>query len=141
MESRALVDWAAEPGLTDRPVDDWTAGDDLDFAVAPRRRRITDGAAPHAARPHDPVPLPVAAVVESSRPIGAETRPAVAARRTVAITGRPDGMREVPRLREIERRRRQGHSPSQRMSSQPDRIAMWAVALGFVLILIASFSG
>lgn len=124
MESRALVDWAAESGLTDRPVDDWTAGDDLDFAVAPRRRRISDGAAHHVTRPHVPAP-----------------RPAVAERRTVAITGRPDAMRDVPRLREIERRRRQGHSPAQRMSSQPDRIAMWAVALGFVLILIASFSG
>ncbi len=43
MASRALVDWVAEEGLDRpaRPVDDWTAGDDLDFTVRSRRRRIT----------------------------------------------------------------------------------------------------
>jgi hypothetical protein len=110
METRALVDWSAELGLADRPVDDWTAGDDLDFTPRPPRRRIT----------------------------GAVEAPPV--RRTIAITGHPERMREVPRLREIERRSRSTRGPMDRVASRPDRIAMWAVALGFVLILIASAS-
>lgn len=132
METRELVDWAAEAGLADRPVDDWTAGDDLDFAVAvPRRRRISDAKAPHVApQHHAPAPASVPAAASAPAP----------QRRTVAITGRPGAPREVPRLREVERRR-PTRTPAERAASRPDRIAMWAVAMGFVLIVIASFSG
>lgn len=127
METRALVDWVAEEGLDTpvRSVDDWTAGDEPDFTVpAARRRRITAAPAPAAVAP-EPEAAPA---------------PEPEQRRTVAISGRPEALRPAPRLREVQERRRPSRGPAERAASRPDRIAMWAVAMGFVLIVIASLS-
>jgi|SRR5215218_415066 len=58
------------------------------------------------------------------------------ARRTVQITGRTV---PAPRLVEVERRR-PGRRPVERVGPRPDRIAMYAVLLGFFLILVAATS-
>jgi hypothetical protein len=60
-------------------------------------------------------------------------------RRTVQITGRPVGAPALPRLVEIERRR-PPRRPVDAVGPRPDRVAMWAVLLGFFLILVAAAS-
>jgi hypothetical protein len=72
-----------------------------------------------------------------------------AGRRTVEITGRTV---PAPALPEIGRPpapafgargagRRPFLSPAERIAHRPDRIALWAVVLGFVLIVVAATSG
>jgi hypothetical protein len=58
------------------------------------------------------------------------------ARRTVQITGRTVA---APRLVEVERRR-PARRPTERIGPRPDRVALWAVLLGFFLILVAATS-
>jgi hypothetical protein len=60
-------------------------------------------------------------------------------RRTVRITGRTVSAPSVPRLVEVQRRRPARHA-GERVGARPDRIAMWAVLLGFFLILVAATS-
>ena len=91
------------------------------FERAPERRgrfaRAEHGA---VARPADPpVPLPV-----PSR------------RRTIEITGRTVGAPALPRLVQIDRRR-PARRPAERVGARPDRLALWAVVLGFFLIFVA----
>jgi hypothetical protein len=62
-----------------------------------------------------------------------------AARRTVQITGRTVPAPSVPRLVDVERRR-PARRPAARVGPRPDRLAMWAVLLGFFLILVAATS-
>ncbi|HEX2105127.1 MAG TPA: hypothetical protein VHF51_15835 [Solirubrobacteraceae bacterium] len=62
-----------------------------------------------------------------------------AARRTVQITGRTVAAPPLPRLVEVERRR-PGRRPAERVGPRPDRIALYAVLLGFFLILVAATS-
>jgi hypothetical protein len=61
------------------------------------------------------------------------------ARRTVQITGRPGAAPSHARLIEVERRR-PPRRPAERIGPRPDRIALWAVLLGFFLILVAATS-
>jgi hypothetical protein len=65
------------------------------------------------------------------QPLAAPTR-----RRTVEITGRTVGAPSLPRLVEIDRRR-PSRRAVERVGPRPDRVAMWAVILGFFLILVA----
>ena len=82
------------------------------------------------------------------RSAGTERRPAAPAqqrrstateRRTVTITGHPALMPARAKLVEVERRR-PARPPVERVGHRPDRIAMWAVLLGFFLILVAAAS-
>ena len=93
-------------------------------------------------------------------------RAAARPRRTVTITGRPDGPpprrpdsivraapradglvagragtfgERTPRLIEV-RRRRPPRSAPQRLGPRPDRIAMWALLLAVALVLVAATS-
>ncbi len=61
------------------------------------------------------------------------------ARRTVQITGRTVSGPSLPRLVEVERRR-PARRPAERVGPRPDRVALWAVLLGFFLILVAATS-
>ncbi len=63
------------------------------------------------------------------------------ARRTVEITGRPGGNVPLPRLREVEPGHRPPRVAPRRLGANPDRIAMWAVLLGILLVLIAFTTG
>ena len=57
-------------------------------------------------------------------------------RRTVKIGGRPEGSLEAARYQR-DRARRPRKTAHERVGHRPDRIAMWAFALGLLLILIA----
>jgi hypothetical protein len=64
-------------------------------------------------------------------------------RRTVLVTGRPEG-KAVPRRdaspAPAARKRRQTPTRA-RLAGRPDRVALWAVALGLVMAAMAGFSG
>ena len=60
-------------------------------------------------------------------------------RRTVEITGRTVAAPPLPRLVEVERRRPPRRTV-ERVGPRPDRVALWAVLLGFFLILVAATS-
>ena len=66
---------------------------------------------------------------------------AAAPRRTVQITGRTvPAPHVVPFDRVGPARRRPSRAPAALAGPRPDRIAMWAVVLGFVLIAVAATS-
>ena len=66
----------------------------------------------------------------------APTGEAIPERRTVKIGGRPEGSLEAARYQR-DRARRPPRTTHERIGHRPDRIAMWAFALGLLLILIA----
>jgi hypothetical protein len=61
--------------------------------------------------------------------------PPVGSRRTVQIKGRPTDVR-LPSMAQ----RHRGRTASERVGHRPDRIALWAVALGAILILLAAMT-
>ena len=61
--------------------------------------------------------------------------PPAGARRTVQIKGRPSESR-MPSMAQ----RHRGRTASDRVGHRPDRIALWAVALGAILILLAAMT-
>jgi hypothetical protein len=111
-----------------------------------RRRAETTRAERSRAEAHrapDPDPEPLAEPrftvgAPPRRPRGASAA-AASSRRTVQITGRTVPAPSVPRLVDIQRRR-PARRPAARVGPRPDRLAMWAVLLGFFLILVAATS-
>jgi hypothetical protein len=89
-----------------------------------RPAEIVERHAPDAARP-----APVAR--RGPHPKGT----AVPARRTVEIRGRTVPAPAVPRA-ELDRRR-PPRRPIERVGPHPDRLALWALLMGLVLILVA----
>ena len=92
-------------------------------------------------RPED-VPSEIAAVT-ADRDLGEEEpraeepfRSPPGERRTVRIAGRPEGSLEASRFHR-ERAHRPARTAHERLGARPDRLAMWAFALGMLLILIA----
>jgi hypothetical protein len=73
----------------------------------------------------EPVSAPRPEIADRPRPEFAEPPPE--GRKTVVISGRP-GERAY---------RRPPRTVEERVAARPDRLAMWAVALGLLLILIA----
>ncbi|HWH94475.1 MAG TPA: hypothetical protein VNT03_11500 [Baekduia sp.] len=61
--------------------------------------------------------------------------PPPGARRTVQIKGRPANL-GLPSMAQ----RHRGRTASERVGPRPDRIALWAVALGAILILLAAMT-
>jgi hypothetical protein len=61
--------------------------------------------------------------------------PPAGVRRTVQIKGRPSESR-LPSMAQ----RHRGRTASDRVGARPDRIALWAVALGAILILLAAMT-
>jgi hypothetical protein len=61
--------------------------------------------------------------------------PPAGARRTVQIKGRPTSL-GLPSMAQ----RHRGRTASERVGHRPDRIALWAVALGAILILLAAMT-
>ena len=93
-------------------------------------------------KPED-VPSEIAAITADRDLDGVEApeplRPlelAVPERRTVKIGGRPEGSLEAARYQR-DRARRPPRTAHERIGARPDRLAMWAVALGLLLIVIA----
>lgn len=83
------------------------------------------------------VPSEIAAIA-ADRDIPSEELPVPPRpeRRTVKIEGRPEGSLEASRYQR-DRGRRPPRTASERIGHRPDRIAMWAFALGLLLIVIA----
>ena len=98
---------------------------------AERRGRFARGerdTSEHAARLDRAPEAPAAA---APTPLSAPSR-----RRTVEITGRTVGAPSLPRLVQIDRRR-PARRAAERVGARPDRLALWAVVLGFFLIFVA----
>jgi hypothetical protein len=75
--------------------------------------------------------------------LGAPTYEERDGRRTVLVTGRPEGT-AVPRRDSTPgaTARVRRHTPTRaRLAGRPDRIALWAVALGLVMAAMAGFTG
>jgi hypothetical protein len=111
---------------------------DADDDDAPRSRRFGRSAherrgpsarSEHASPAH--ADAPPAHAPEAPTPLRAPSR-----RRTVEITGRTVGAPSLPRLVQIDRRR-PARRPAERVGARPDRLALWAVVLGFFLIFVA----
>jgi hypothetical protein len=117
---------AAGAGEMPSGVRDFMESDDFEWATRPRRRferSAPDRRGRFARAEHDAPADP--------SPLSAPSR-----RRTVEITGHPVGGPTLPRLVEIDRRR-PARRAVERVGPRPDRIALWAVVLGFFLILVA----
>ena len=91
-------------------------------------RSERDAGAAHGARRDRAPEAPAAA---APTPLSAPSR-----RRTVEITGRTVGAPSLPRLVQIDRRR-PARRATERVGARPDRLALWAVVLGFFLIFVA----
>jgi hypothetical protein len=116
-----------DPGELHADVHDFMDSDDLEWATRPGRR--FERAAPErrgrfTRAERDDAPA-------DAGPLSVPPR-----RRTVEITGHPVGGPTLPRLVEIDRRR-PARRAVERVGPRPDRIALWAVVLGFFLILVA----
>jgi hypothetical protein len=106
--------WGGDEPFVDPPA----AAGDPDEA----RAAVADG---------DSAPVsPTAAPAQPARRTAGVARGGVDGRRTVKIGGRPGDYR-------ASERRRPPRTVSERLGPRPDRIAAWACALGFLLILIA----
>jgi hypothetical protein len=142
-----------------RPADDWL-GEDIDFI--PRRRMsrapvaTAEPAEPRFTADRDGSAHPLHGVfVPTAPPVPARTielttelahlsaaddpfatpPPPPGTRRTVQIKGRP----AEGRISSMAQRHR-GRTASDRVGARPDRIALWAVALGAILILLAAMT-
>jgi hypothetical protein len=91
---------------------------------------VAAGHAPAGAAAAD-TPAAVALAAEAPTALTAPSR-----RRTVEITGRTVGAPSLPRLVQIDRRR-PARRAAERVGARPDRLALWAVVLGFFLIFVA----
>ena len=167
---RAVYDYelehAHEGARRRRPVADWGVGEEM-FDHMPRRRfaRAAEPQRRHAhgreagmaprfegealspERPHYPAGSAAPAGDRSATPVAAPRAPA----RPSVVPGSaprieaPDGRRTIVigRSREATttlRPPRRPRTAGERLGHRPDRIAMWAVAMGFLLILIAILS-
>ena len=102
---------------------------------ARRRADRAEDVARHASREHPQAEGSVRAPAGARRGAHA-TGTQIPARRTVEIRGRTVPAPAVPRSAEIERRR-PPRRPVERVGTRPDRVAMWALLMGIVLILVA----
>ena len=117
------------PPARARPGSPTADRDGVRAAPAARRRssRTTLGAARRVA--HELAHLSAADDPFATPPPPAGTR------RTVQIKGRPTESR-MPSMAQ----RHRGRTASDRVGTRPDRIALWAVALGAILILLAAMT-
>jgi hypothetical protein len=114
-------------------------------AAAPPQEEVPRGGVQDGRRtvvigkPED-VPSEIAAIT-ADRDLGDESEEhppePTAERRTVRIGGRPEGSLEAARSYRDRSRRRPPRRAHERLGARPDRIAMWAFALGLLLIVIA----
>jgi hypothetical protein len=124
----------------ERQVDEWAAGDEP-FAE-PSAKPVSDEAEFVAASggQHDTGEFaPVAPWQEEDAPGETDgvVRGGQAGRRTVKIGGRPAEFHGPP----ARARQRPPRAMHERLGPRPDRVAMWAFALGILLILIAVITG
>jgi hypothetical protein len=100
------------------------------------RGRVDDGRRTIRIGKDEDVPSEIAAITADRDINTDEVAAPVPERRTVKIEGRPEGSLEASRYQR-DRDRRPRRTAHERVGHRPDRIAMWAFALGLLLILIA----
>jgi hypothetical protein len=125
---------AAARAVAERDAGDPIATRDLDVdepEAMPRTRRFERSVPERRGRFARADHGPAARAPEAHAPLSAPSR-----RRTVEITGRTVGAPALPRLVEIDRRR-PARRAVERVGARPDRLALWAVVLGFFLIFVA----
>jgi len=107
---------------------------ELDFTPRPRARR-TSGP-PVAAEIHQSIrPFDSERAPQTAEPPAVIPGSGVSGRRTVTIHGRG-----AERYSTTAQRRRPARRLHEREGFRPDRVAMWAVMLGFILVLVAATS-
>jgi hypothetical protein len=119
-------------------------GDDAEATAADELPRggVEDGRRTIRIDKPEDVPSEIAAITadrdldDVEEPELRPLEPAVPERRTVKIGGRPEGSLEAARYQR-DRPRRPPRTTHERIGARPDRLAMWAVALGLLLIVIA----
>ena len=137
--ARAVAEREDEPTQAQEPtqvgeipsgVHDFLQSDEFEWATRPGRRfeRSSERSSSERRGRH--------ARVAPEAPAPANPLDPPARRRTVEITGHPVGGPSLPRLVEIDRRR-PARRAVERVGPRPDKIALWAVVLGFFLILVA----
>ena len=108
---------------------------------ARRRADLADVAERRASVDRRPVEIVERCASDAGRPAPAARRgphpkgTAIPARRTVEIRGRTTPAPSVPRV-ELDRRRPPRRAV-ERIGPHPDRLALWALLMGLVLILVA----
>ncbi len=108
---------------------------------APPRRAPEPALAPRRGEhPDTHAPAPVRAQANPS-PVAEPRRPRVRGtgqpgRATIELRGRTVPAPAVPRVQDPERRR-PPRRPIERVGARPDRVAMWALLMGLLLILVA----
>ncbi|MEX2218717.1 MAG: hypothetical protein WD749_08145 [Phycisphaerales bacterium] len=103
---------------------------------ARRRADRADDVARHAPRERQHVEADAVRPAAAARRRAHPNATAIPARRTVEIRGRTVPAPVVPRTVELDRRR-PARRPIERVGPRPDRIAMWALLMGILLILVA----
>jgi hypothetical protein len=97
---------------------------------------VSDGRSPRS--PRSPRPTSPERPIDPGRAAGVRAPGAgVPGRRTVTIQGRGG---ERAGFRQTQSRRRPSERPYERAGFRPDRVAMWAVMLGVLLVLVAATS-
>jgi len=137
--TRVFYDHESDEPRRRRPVADWGVGEDVFDRMPSRRFTRAERRAEHREEERtdsrrfvreesepEPVEAPRTIVIETSEPVFEEPPP----RKTVVISGHPD---RLP----IARTSRPPRTAIDRIGTSPDRIVAYAVALGFLLILIA----
>jgi hypothetical protein len=106
------------------------------------RGRVEDGRRTIVIGKPEDVPSEIAAITaDRDIEVEEEAPPAPKSeRRTVRIGGHPEGSLEAARFHRDHSRRRPPRTAQERVGARPDRIVMWAFALGLLLILIAILS-
>ncbi|HEX5927293.1 MAG TPA: hypothetical protein VFY45_25985 [Baekduia sp.] len=99
-----------------------------------RTIELTTGDDPAGATPAADMAHELAHLSAADDPFATPPPPA-GTRRTVQIKGRPTESR-MPSMAQ----RHRGRTASDRIGARPDRIALWAVALGAILILLAAMT-
>jgi hypothetical protein len=99
----------------------------------------------HADRDRGDRPVPAAVAHELAHLSAADDPfatppPPAGSRRTVQIKGRPTESRLASVTQRSMAQRHRGRTASDRVGHRPDRIALWAVALGAILILLAAMT-
>ena len=130
LDARAAARAVAERHSSD-PVVTRDSDNVHELDAMPRTRRFERSAPERRGRFARADHGPAARPPEAHAPLPAPSR-----RRTVEITGRTVGAPALPRLVEIYRRR-PARRPVERVGARPDRLALWAVVLGFFLIFVA----
>jgi hypothetical protein len=109
---------------------------DAETVPTPQRRRLEPDMPPPRRRDHTDAAHPYGAADVALRHNAYNDAAAPSGRRTIEIRGRTVPAPAVPRTLDVDRRRPPRRAV-ERVGPRPDRLALWALVMGLVLILVA----